>query len=109
MSVLGDITAIRRFGTWFTYLLGFYGFGGLAKLGAGVDDLAGGEALGGPNRGILISNAMWVAGMVSTVLLFRRSCTRTEQGEGNRMHPVAVLCTGIVLTVALTLLATTAI
>lgn len=106
LSILGDIPAIRRFGTWFVYLLGFYGFGGLAQLGAGVDDLSDGEVLSGGNTGILLSNTLWVAGMVTTFVWFRRSCNKTEQAEGTRMHPVAVLCTGIVLTVALTLLAT---
>jgi hypothetical protein len=109
LSVFSDIPAIRRFGTWFTYLVGFYGFGSLTKLGAGMDDLSAGEILTGRNNGILLSNAVWVAGMVTTYILFRRSCTKTEQAEGARMNPAAVLCTGVVLTGALTLLATTTI
>jgi hypothetical protein len=109
VSVFGDIPAIRRFGTWSTYLLGFYGFAGLTKLGAGMDDLSPGNAFAGANAGILLSNAVWVAGMVVTVALFRRSCTKSEQAGGTRMNPAAVLCTGVFVTGALTLLATTTI
>ncbi len=109
MSVFGDIPAIRRFGTWSIYLLGFYGFAGLTKLGAGMDDLSPGNAFAGANAGILLSNAVWVAGMVATVVLFRRSCTRSERAGGTRMSPVPVLCTGVFITGALTVLATTTI
>lgn len=74
-----------------------------------MNDLSAGEILAGRNDGILLSNAVWVAGMVTTFVLFRRSCTKTEQAEGTPMHPAAVLCTGVFLTGALTLLATTTI
>jgi hypothetical protein len=102
MSLLDDIPAIRRFGFWTCFMLGFVGFGWLAEIGAGIDDLSTGEEATARDMGILLANATLLLGLVITYFVFRRACKRYGV-EGSPMHPLAKLLTGLVLTAGLTL------
>lgn len=109
MSMFANIRSVRRAGTWFCLLVGFYGTGGLSMLGYGLGALSDPQQPRSAEDPVIVFvNIVWLIGMAVTLLLFLRSCKKHEIEHGNRMHPIAVLASGFFATVALALLATTA-